>query len=256
MSAPQAGSNGGYSSRSVHRVCDILDTLAAAPLGASLTEVADATSMPKSSAFRYLVTLQERAYVERDAEGSLFRLGQLFHRQHDTTRERLSTVAQQPLEKLRDQLRETTNLGVLEGTYVIHELVVESPEIMRVAARPGERGLVHSTALGKVMTAGLPLERVKTILDSTGLPAITKSTITDMDALWAELQRVRDQGYAVDDAENQEGGRCVAVAIPRIPFPAGVSVSAPTGRLAPADVPGVARKLAAVAAVISRHFNS
>lgn len=245
-----------YSSRSVQRVCDILEALAHAPLGATLSEVAELTDMPRSTAFRYLATLEERRFVERDADGNLFRLGQAFGNRPDTSRARLCTVAQPTLEKLRDQLRETTNLGVLQGTSVIHELVLESPEFMRVAARPGERGMVHATALGKAIAAELPRERIRAILDATGLPALTPKTITDAEDLDRELQRVREMGYGVDDAENQEEALCVAVPIPNLPIPAAISVSAPASRFSRTDVPAVARKLAVAAATISRHFNS
>ncbi|GAB3609324.1 IclR family transcriptional regulator [Humibacter ginsengiterrae] len=245
-----------YSSRSVQRVCDILDALAAAPLGATLSEVAAMTDMPRSTAFRYLGTLEERRFVERDSEGNLFRLGQAFGNQPDSSRIRLAAVAQPTLEKLRDQLGETTNLGILEGTSVVHELVLESPQIMRVAARPGERGMVHATALGKAMCAELPPERILAILDAAGLPAITPRTITDINQFDRELQRVRKQGYGLDDAENQADALCIAVAIPRVPLPAAISISAPASRLGRDDVPSVARKLAVAAATISRHFNS
>lgn len=244
-----------YSSRSVQRVCDVLEALAAAPLGATLSEVAAMTHMPRSTAFRYLATLEERRFVERDAEGNLFRLGQAFGNRPDTSRARLATVAQPALEKLRDQLGETTNLGVLEGTSIVHELVLESPEFMRVAARPGERGMVHATALGKAMCSDLPRERIIAILDATGLPPLTRKTITTVDELERELQRVREQGYGIDDSENQEGALCVAVPIPQLPMPAAISVSAPSSRFSRSEVPAVARKLAVAAAAISRHFN-
>lgn len=253
MTSTQAGPN--YSSRSVQRVCDILDTLADAPMGANLTEVAQAAELPKSSALRYLTVLEERSYVERGADRTVYRLGPAFRGQTDGTRERLIMVARPVLERLRDELRETVNLGVLEGTYVVHELVLESPEMMRLAARPGERGLIHCTALGKALSATLPIERVKTIIDTTGLPAATSATITTVDRLWTELEHVRELGYAVDEAENQEDGRCIAVAIPRLPLSAGVSVSAPATRLPRSNLSAVARKLAAAAAMISRHFN-
>jgi len=245
-----------YSSRSVQRVCDVLEALAAAPLGATLSEVAAMTDMPRSTAFRYLATLEERRFVERDAEGNLFRLGQAFGNRPDTSRARLSTVAQPALEKLRDELGETTNLGILEGTSVVHELVLESPEFMRVAARPGERGMVHATALGKAMCADLPRERIIAILDATGLPALTPKTITTVAELERELQRVREQGYGIDDSENQEGALCVAVPVSHLPMPAAISVSAPSSRFSRSEVPAVARKLAVAAAAISRHFNS
>ncbi len=68
------------------------------------------------------------------------------------------------------------------------------------------------------------------------MPAITEFTITSPDSFIAALDKVRDQGYGLDDAENQPSGRCVAVAIPDIGIPAGLSVSAPSDRAAPAQV--------------------
>ena len=79
--------------RSVDRVCDVLDTLANSPTGATLGEVAEATSLPKSSAFRYLTALAARHYVERDADAVVFRLGPAFRPQHTRRMDRLSGCA-------------------------------------------------------------------------------------------------------------------------------------------------------------------
>src|SRR5699024_6605342 len=85
-----------------------------------------------------------------------------------------------------------------------------SPGAQRLAARVGERGPVHATALGKAMCAALPEAQVRAMLSQHGLPAFTESTITDPNAYLAELETVREQGYGVDDQENQLAGRCVA----------------------------------------------
>ena len=111
----------------------------------------------------------------------------------------MSEAAEPVLTALRDRVGETVNLGVLDGSKVVHTVVAESPHMMRLAARVGERGLVHSTALGKAMCADLPEDRVRSILKVNGMPPYTEATITDPDAYLAELQRVRDQGWAVDD---------------------------------------------------------
>ncbi len=193
----------------------------------SLTEVTDGTDLPKSSAFRYLAALEARRYVARDAATGLFRLGLAFRPQNTRAVERLTELARPALDKLRDQLGETVNVGVLDGTTVLHTVVAESPHMMRLAARVDERGYVHSTALGKAICATLPEDRVRAILHSAGMPALTEATIVDADAYIAELARVRERDYGVDDAENQPAGRCVAVAIHGIGMPAGLSVSAP-----------------------------
>lgn len=243
-----------YPIRSVDRVCDILDTLANSPDGVTLTEVAETTGLPKSSAFRYLSALESRHYVARGHDAATYRLGLAFRPQHTRGIARLAELARPALERLRDKLDETTNLGLLDGTNVVHSVVCESPQMMRLAARVGERGYVHATALGKAMAAGLPEDRVRSLIAVAGMPSFTDTTITDVDDLIAELDQIRQQGYAIDEEENQAGGRCVAVVIPDLGFPAAVSVSAPAARFESDEVPTVARALQRVAKDLSRQM--
>lgn len=243
-----------YPIRAVDRVCSILDVLANSDSGVSLPDVAKAADLPKSSAFRYLSALEARHYVERDASGTTYRLGVAFRQQHPRSDERLRELATPLLEKLRDQLEETVNLGILDGAQVVHAVVAESPHMMRLAARVGERGFVHSTALGKAIAATLPESRVRSILDIAGMPALTESTVTDPDEFLRELEKTREQGYGIDEAENQTAGRCVGVAIEGIPFLAGVSVSAPASRLPLEQVPDVVAHLQRVARKLSRQM--
>lgn len=243
-----------YPIRAVDRVCSILDVLANSGTGVSLPDVAKAADLPKSSAFRYLSALEARHYVERDASGTTYHLGAAFRPQQTRSDERLTELAEPLLDKLRDQLEETVNLGILDGAHVVHAVVAESPHMMRLAARVGERGYVHSTALGKAICATLPEGRVRSILDMAGMPALTDATVTDPERFLAEVERSRIQGYGIDEAENQPAGRCVGVAIEGIPFSAGVSVSAPASRLTLEQVPDVVAQLHRVARKLSRQM--
>lgn len=241
-----------YPIRAVDRVCDILDTLANASDPVSLSDVAAATELPKSSTFRYLSALEGRHYVERTADGTAYRLGLAFRAQDSRGVEQLREAAEPVLGALRDQLKETANLGVLDGSTVVHILVRESPHMMRLAARVGERGPVHATALGKAMCADLPRDRVRSILAASGMPAYTDATIVQPDAYLAELDRVRTQGWAVDDEENQAAGRCLAVSVPGLPFPAAISISAPVDRLPQGEVERVAKEIQRAARSIAK----
>lgn len=241
-----------YPIRAVERVCDILDALQRSRGGVSLPGIAEATDLPKSSAFRYLAALEARHYVQRDEATATYKLGVAFQPLHTQHLETLVTVAREPLGRLRDTTRETANLGWLDGAAVIHAAVVESEQMMRLAARVGERGPVHSTAMGKAMAAHLGDDEVRAILASTTLEPLTGRTIVDADEFVEALKGVRRDGYALDDLENQTDGRCVAVAIRSLPFPAAVSVSAPAGRLELDDVPRVAKALRRAARDIER----
>jgi IclR family acetate operon transcriptional repressor len=77
----------------------------------------------------------------------------------------------------------------------------------------GNRLPAHSTGSGKVMLAYSPPEVVEGVLRRYGLPERTAHTIVDVDAFRRELDRIRSQGYAVDDEELEEGVRCVAAAV-------------------------------------------
>lgn len=254
MGQTETGEAPAYPLRAVDRVCDILDALANSPHGVSLSEVAEVAALPKSSTFRYLSALEARHYVERDATTSAYRLGLAFRPQHTRAVERLTELAAPALERLRDTLQETTNLGVLDGAFVVHNVVAEAPHMMRLAARVGDRGYIHSTALGKAIAATLPENRVRSILEAAGMPRFTDETITEIDAYVAELERVREQGYGLDAAENQEYGRCVAVPIDSLDFPAGISVSAPIDRFPPERTEEIVKALRKVAKTLAKHM--
>ncbi|HST40946.1 MAG TPA: IclR family transcriptional regulator [Conexibacter sp.] len=240
-----AGDEGGssrYSVRAVERVADILDTLQQSESGASLVRLAEVTGLPKSSVFRYVATLEARGYVERDPLTGDFVLGVALpsHRRHFDL---LIARARPLLERLRDRFGETVNFAVLDDDRVRYLEIVESPKAMRLAARRGERDFVHSTAVGRAIAANLPEREVRRIVSSAGMPALTPRTITSIEELLARLEEVRADGYAIDDEENEEGARCVAVALPGARMPAGISVSAPAVRLSREEARRVAAEL-------------
>lgn len=233
MSAPD------YSIRAVQRVCDIIDLVQHHPEGLSLPEIAMASGLPKTSAFRYLCTLEERGYVERTETGDYI-VGIALHS------ERLDILAQRAephLSQLRDEIGETANLGMFASGRIVYLKIVESRRQLRNSPHPGDRGPIHSTALGKVLVAWRPQDAVLELLVENGMPASTANTITTPEAYLVELAAVRSQGYAVDDCEDAPGGRCVAVAIRGSRLPLAMSVSAPASRLRPDDIPAVAAAL-------------
>jgi IclR family acetate operon transcriptional repressor len=240
-----------YSVRAVRRVCAILNLLQESFDGESLATVALATGLPKSSAFRYLWTLESHRYVERDPASGLYRLGLGFIGMQSRSLELLRQRARPLLTQLRDDLGETINLGVLDGDTAVYLDIVESRRGVRLAVARGSRDALHATALGKVIAADLPRQQVSGILASSGMPALTSRTITEASAFFDELDRVRRAGYAVDDGESEVDGRCVAVAIRGAPVPAGLSVSSPAARLPLEHLDDVVGKLGAAAATIS-----
>jgi IclR family acetate operon transcriptional repressor len=239
--SPAAEAGGRYSIRAVERALDILDVLARSEAGTSLVDIAKAIGLPKSSVFRYLATLEGRGHIIRGPD-EVFRLGagRSYMRPRDVAR--LCAVAGPRMQELCRRFDETINLGTLDGHRVVYLEVVESPKAMRFAATRGSSDPLHSSALGKIISSSLSDEEVRGVLAVEGMPALTPRTITSADAFLRELAAVRERGYSVDEGENEEGGRCVAVALP-YPFGAAMSLSAPAARLPRENLPEVAATL-------------
>lgn len=239
-----------YNNRSVERVVSMLNVLQESPEPMSLVEIHRSIRMAKATAFRYLWTLEKHRYVERDANGR-YRLGLGFVGMQSRDLEVLQDRALPWLERLRDETSETTNLGVLDGTSVRYVEVAESPRTVRMVSVRGSRDPLYCTALGKAIAAQLPTNQVVELLEQVDLKPRTGHTISSSDQFLAELDDVRRRGYAVDDGENEEDGRCVAVAILGTRLPAALSVSAPSSRFSMADVPVVAARLSEVAGLLA-----
>jgi IclR family acetate operon transcriptional repressor len=220
-----------YSVRAVVRVMDILDLLQDSPDGRSLLEVSKALGLPRSSAYRYLSTLETRGYVQRDGANGTYRFGLAFLQTVDRDLDVLAARARPVMEELRDRMGETINLGVLAGNRIVYLEILESNKAVRLAARRGDRDPIHSTALGKAIASRMSTEAVAAILAAEGMPRRTSKTITDETRYLRELTKIRRQGFAFDVGENEEDGRCVAVPFQNGRLLAAISLSAPEARL-------------------------
>lgn len=232
--------DGGYGVRAVERVCDIILLLGAADDAVHLPDIARVSGLPKSTVFRYLSTLESRRFVERTGDGNGYRLGAGLLSLRNSRIDSLATRMEPVLRSLRDEFAETANLGYLDGREVAYLRIVESPKSVRLAARSTDRDELHCTALGKVLLADMADAEVVRLI-GTSYSQRTANTKTNWSSLRADLADVRDKGYAVDDEENEEGGRCVAVQIPGTS--AAVSISAPVDRMPHSLVPLVAARM-------------
>jgi IclR family acetate operon transcriptional repressor len=109
---------------------------------------------------------------------------------------------------------------------------VETPNPIRAFYRPGTRGHMHASGIGKAVLAELSREDVERILQKRGLPEFTPNTLTSTIALFADLESTRNRGWSFDDEERHSGMRCVAAAIfnENEEAIAGISVSGPSVR--------------------------
>ncbi len=140
-------------------------------------------------------------------------------------------AATRMLEELRAEVNETVHLARLDGSDVVYLASRESAHHLRLTSRVGRRVPAHATALGKALLAGRTDAEVDALLPAK-LEALTPQTVTDRDALFAELAEVRERGYATERGQNTPGLGCFAVALDyRNPPTDAISCSDPYARL-------------------------
>src|SRR3954452_15235063 len=161
----------------VDRALDVLEALAAAGGPVGVAELAERTDLPQGTAHRLLQSLQQRGYVRRDASRK-YSVGTAAVRLADAAQRALARSARPYLAELVAISGETANLAVLEGDDVVYVAQVSSPHTLRMFAEVGRHVPPHSTAVGKVLLAGLPREEALAILGRAGLPERTPATIT------------------------------------------------------------------------------
>lgn len=212
------------------RVLSVLMELARRPDGASLDDLARAASSPKPTVHRALASLTRAGLATKTAVGR-YSLGDEFLRLafafHEARPEHVRVLP--ALQRLVGRFGETAHYAVLDGGEVVYRAKVDPPSgAVRLSSTIGGRNPAHSTGVGKVLLADALVddEAVRAWVAEHGLPARTQRTITDPHAFADELARVREQGFAVDDQENEVGVNCVALRLGRGAPVGAVSVSA------------------------------
>jgi len=223
---------------------------------AGVTEIAEETSLPKSTTHLHLQSLVATGYVtKRDGKYSpslrLFEWGEKVRNGIEVYVE-----GREEVDELASEAHGVAKLGVLEDDAVRLAYVTESADgetgssaqsiSTEFNAEPpsgidhtGEyRNLLgkemdfHATAIGKALLAEMPDGEVQSAIDDQGLLPCTPNTITEPDELQDELARIRERGYAVDSGEWTEGLSCIGAAVTRGDTPVGaVSISGPDGRM-------------------------
>jgi DNA-binding IclR family transcriptional regulator len=238
----------------ISKVLLILEALQGSSAGLGLKAICDATGIHKSTAHRFLKHLERERYLIRTESGAYLigpRLSQMSARGNQGAT--LQAVARPVLWELWKSTQETVNLAVLDQGTVLYVDVIESPHEFRLSSRVGTRRSPHVTALGKALAAFLPAGARDSILSTITFQPATSKTIMNLLQFRQELEKVRRQGFAVDDEEAVQGARCVSAPIlnsDREPI-AAVSISGPVTRVSPNQVGALAEAVCEAARAIS-----
>ncbi len=240
--------------RAAARVLDILELVVTTRDGLALRELSAQIEAPKSSLLPLLRTLAARGYLEQGPLGE-YRLGgkALELGMGSPAHRALPEIARPALRALMRRTGETVFLGTLggAGTAVVFVDKVESEQVIRYAAGVGDRRALHATSSGKVILAFLPLPEREKILRALPLKRYTDQTVTNLPALRAALEEVRQTGVCVNLDELAVGAAGIAAPIfdrnGRVA--AACAIGGPTDRVRPRLKPLAAEVRAAARAI-------
>ncbi|MET9464561.1 IclR family transcriptional regulator [Streptomyces sp. NPDC006544] len=190
----------------------ILEAVAAPGGPHRLTDVTAAAEVPKSSTFRILASLIEQGFVRSEGE-SRYGVGPRLRGLSALVTGGEPAGIEQILRELQQATGQTVHLALHSGETITYIRKLEGDQPFRTASRIGMRMPLHTTAIGKSVLAHLPDDEAGELLAATGLPRRTPRTLTTRQALDAELDAVRAQGFAVDDEENEATIRCIGAAV-------------------------------------------
>jgi DNA-binding IclR family transcriptional regulator len=176
----------------------------------SVSEVANELSIAKSTAHKHLHTLEENEYLVREDQQYQLSLKYLKFGQHALEKTEIAQISQPVIEQLAAETDEAIWVAIEEHGRVVYVNKALGERAVPSRGGIGERILLHSASIGKVMLAYFSEERIDEIIDQHGLPGLTEKTLTDHEELMAELEKIRERGVAFNDGESLKGLRAVA----------------------------------------------
>lgn len=204
--------------KTIGRACDIIDYLKTD--GRSrLSDIADELDLTPGTVHTYLATLEAHNLIDR-TDGK-YELGLGFVPIGNSVRvtTELLVVGKEHLARLAHKHDSIAHLSTMSDNdlIILHETVAEDSIGKEFHLRKIDKidTTVHCTAAGKAILSQFPESKVRTIIEDRGLPQYTSNTITDVDALLEELDRIEEQGFALNDEEMIKGNRAVGAAITR-----------------------------------------
>lgn len=214
--------------QSVARSMEILELLCAQPAGLAIRELTKETKLSKSTVHRLLQSLIALGYVKKSDADIRYRATlKLFEISSNLVgRTDMLSLVQPYLQTLAQQVNETVHFVVQDGCDVVYVFKAEAGD-MRLSSRLGHRVPLYCSGTGKAILAMKEAPEVAQIWQQSVIRANTKNTVQTLSALQAQLHAVRRKGWALDDAENEPGICCVAVALPQVAgmSPAAFSIS-------------------------------
>ena len=208
----QSGDSGGI--QSVARALAVLEVFEERRSVLTTNEIAAMTGLNRGTAYRFCQTLKSLGYLE-EIRQSTFRPGLkvLSLAQAALSSRELVDVAMPRLQALRHDTGETVNFAMPDGTEVVYMARLLNDDILALRLVVGSRLPMVTSSLGRSMLAFMDEAAVMSIVEKSSFEKLTEFTITDSEALLAELAKIRKLGYAFNDQEFAVGVRGIAAPV-------------------------------------------
>ena len=240
--------------QSVERAFAILEAMAEENREIGVTQLSERLSLPAPTIHRSIKTLVALGYA-RQSESRRYSLGSRLLYLGDSAARGMASWAQPTLLALSNECGETVNLATLEGDLVVYTAQSPSRHSMRMFTEVGRRVLPHSCGVGKAIMSQLEDTEAKKIVKHTGMPKFTPTTITTWNALKDELALIRENGFAMDEGEQELGVRCIAAPVLGMTNPTAVSISGPQTRVDKAFITKYTPSILMAAKILSTEFS-
>ncbi|MFI4877073.1 MAG: IclR family transcriptional regulator [Blastopirellula sp. JB062] len=217
---------------SLGKAFHVLEVLAGADGDLPLADIVAELGYHKPTVHRLLQDLVELGYVSRIGKGKYQLTGKLRRLALGKLDDRLIEAADPFLRELHDQTGETVNLGVLRGISIRYLQVLESRHPFRLVVDANTKDPFYSTALGRALTSQLSMEDWDGLISHAKVKPRTPQTVVDLEKLREIHLRVKQDGYAIEQDQNDIGVTCIGAPIcEKGEIVAAVSVSIPTARV-------------------------
>lgn len=200
--------------QSVDRVLDIIEVLSTEQDGLGVTTIANKVGLHKSTAHRLLTTLANRGYVAKTGDGN-YKIGlKLIEAVSCYINSlELQTEARPYLMQLTGELGLTSHLGILDRDMVVYIEKMDVVSSIRMYSQIGLRMHSYCSSLGKCLLSNYSKEELNGIMKDCSFIKFTNNTIGSMEELHKEINKVRKQGWAMDNEEYEIGHRCIGAPI-------------------------------------------
>ena len=244
---------------SAHKAFTVLEAVVSAQRPISVSELTALMGVPTPTMHRIVRLLDADGFLQREPGSRLYSPGpRLVGFALDTIRTSIRSAPRHAvLQRLSTAVRETCNFGMIVGNSIAYLDRVEAAWPLGLKFEPGSHVPIHCTSMGKLLLSMLPRRRRDDLLKSSALERYTENTITEAGKLVRELDRIRKQGYSIDNQEFLAGVVCIAAPIrdKRGTVCAAVAVSAPHARMSTAEAAGHLPALLEAAEELGRHLS-